>query len=211
MNRLLIATHNPGKITEIKLGLKELEKRKIVLTTLNDVGVEDEPEETGANFKDNAFLKAKYYGERTGLPTLSDDGGLVIPYLNGEPGVKSSRWLGRKATDKELVDYTLKRLKKAKEDERKAYLELYLCFYDPQSGKAEFESEKIMGTIALTPSTNSQPGFPYRALLVVDRFGKYYDELTHEEHQEINHRLKALKRLTQKILGHYNEDIIVLK
>lgn len=211
MNRLLIATHNPGKINELRNGLLELKNHQIEITTLNDVGVGEEPEETGTTFKDNAFLKAKYYGERTGLPTLSDDGGLVIPYLNGEPGVKSSRWLGYKAKDQELVDYTLERLKKAKDEERKAYLELYLCFYDPSVGKTIFETERIEGRIALKPSSRSQPGFPYRALLVVDKFNKYYDELDRKEHEEINHRLKALKRLMPKLLQSYIKNVNVIK
>lgn len=210
-NRLLIATHNPGKINELKNGLSSLKIAGIEVTTLNDVGVGDEPEETGATFKDNALLKAKYYSEKTGLPTIADDGGLVIPYLNGEPGVKSSRWLGYKATDEELIAHTLHRLQKAKGTDRKAYLELVLCFYDPAAKSTEFETERISGTIVDTPSKKSQKGFPYRAILIVDRFNKYYDELSRDEHEKINHRLIALKRLTPKILSHFKDNVIVLK
>lgn len=205
MKKLLVATHNPAKVKELTQGLQELQKSGITLVTLTDVGVGEEPEETGATFQDNSLLKARFYAEKTGLPTIADDGGIVIPYLSGEPGVKSSRWLGRKASDQELIAYTLKRLAGVPHEKRNAYLELSLCFYDPASRKTVFESEKIDGHLALVPFDKFLPGFPYRALLVVDRFGKYYDDLGPEEHDEINHRLIALKRLTKKI-----KDLIIL-
>jgi XTP/dITP diphosphohydrolase len=205
MKRLLVATHNPAKIDELKFGLKQLENRGIEVVTLNDVRVEEEPEETGATFKDNALLKARFYSKKTGLPTLSDDGGLVIPHLNNEPGVKSSRWLGRKATDHELIVYTLKRLQGVPHKERGAYLELYLCYYDPVTKNSLFENERIYGHMETKPFDKYKKGFPYRALLVVDRFNKYYDDLSEDEHQIINHRLIALKRLTKRI-----SDLIIL-
>ena len=83
--------------------------------------------------------------------------------------------------------------------DRKAYLEACLCYYDPQSNATIFETEKILGHISEVPVPKIIPGFPYRALLVVDKFNKYYDELTEDEHQQVNHRLKALKRLTKGI------------
>ncbi len=199
MKRLLVATHNPAKIKELKLGLNEIKDKGIEIVTLNDVRVEEEPEETGTTFRENSYLKAKFYSEKTGLPALSDDGGLVIPFLKNEPGVKSSRWLGRKATDEELISYTLERLSGVPHSKRKAYLELFLCFYDPSSQKSIFENERIDGHIEDKPFRNYEKGFPYRALLVVDRFNKYYDDLTANEHDIVNHRLIALKRLTKKI------------
>jgi XTP/dITP diphosphohydrolase len=200
VKKILIASTNPGKITEIKIGLKELKNQGIEILTLNDVIVgEKEPQETGATFQDNAFIKAKFYADETQLPVISDDGGLVIPYLNNEPGVKSRRWLGYDASDQELVNYTLKRLHGVKLFDRKAYLEACLCFYNPQTNDTVFESEKILGSITETTTLKIIPGFPYRAILIVDKFKKYYDELTEEEHHQINHRLIALKRLVNKI------------
>lgn len=204
MNRLLIATHNPAKIAELKSGLSDLGKAGIELVTLNDVGVGEEPEETGKTFKDNSMLKARFYSHLTKLPTLADDGGLVIPHLNNEPGVMSSRWLGRKASDEELIEYTLKRLSGVPYEARGAYLELSLCFHDPISGKTFFESETIAGHIAHEPYPNWKRGFPYRALFIVDKFEKYYDLLAPLEHEVVNHRIIALKRLTKKVI-----DLIV--
>lgn len=200
MKKILIASTNPGKITEIKIGLQELEIRGIKVLTLNDVKVgESQPKETGKTFQENAFIKAKFYADLTHLPVVSDDGGLVIPYLKGEPGVKSRRWLGYDASDQELVDHTLKKLQGMRLSDRNAYLEACLCYYDPQSKTIIFESEKIFGHISEAPVPKIIPGFPYRALLVVDKYNKYYDELTEDEHQQVNHRLIALKRLTKKL------------
>lgn len=201
MKRLLIASTNPGKISELKFGLKILSERGITILTLNDVRVGDKkPEESGKTFSENALIKAKFYSEKSKLPVIADDGGLIIPYLNNEPGVKSRRWLGYDASDQELVDYTLERLSGAKPADRKAYLETCICYYNPETGQPIYESEKISGTIAKTPFSKRTPGFPYRDLLIVDQFKKYYDELTPEEHTLVNHRLIALKRLTKRII-----------
>lgn len=203
MKKILISTSNPGKLSEIKKGLNALNKQKITLLTLNDVGVEEEPEETGRTFRANSLIKAKFYGEKTGLPTIGDDGGLIIPYLNNEPGVKSRRWPGYKATDDELIDYCLRNLSGYRWPNRTAYLTVCLCFYDPKTKKTFYEEEKVKGYIAEKPSTKRIIGYPFRALFIVDKYNKYYDELTEKEHEEINHRLKAVKKLAKRI-----EDLI---
>jgi XTP/dITP diphosphohydrolase len=200
MKKILIATTNKAKLKEIKNGLKPLLKQKIKLLTLTDVGVEEKPEESGKTFCENAKIKAKFYAQKTNLPTLADDGGLLIPFLNNEPGVKSRRWLGYEASDDELINYTLERLKNVPKEKRTAYLQVCLCFFDPKTKKIFFEEEKIEGFIAKKPSGKATFGYPFRALFMVKKFNKYYDELTKKEHQQINHRLIALTRLTKKIL-----------
>jgi XTP/dITP diphosphohydrolase len=200
VKKILIASGNPGKIAEIKIGLQKLKSFGIDILTLNDVKVgEYKPEENGKTFKDNAIIKAKFYAYLTRLPVVSDDGGLIIPYLNNEPGVKSKRWLGRDATDLELIEYTLYNLRGCTGSKRIAFLETCLCFYNPQTGKAIFETEKISGYISEVPFSKRTTGYPFRAVFIVDKFNKYYDELTEVEHQQVNHRLIALKRLTKKI------------
>ncbi|MGB9883299.1 MAG: non-canonical purine NTP pyrophosphatase [Microgenomates group bacterium] len=208
MKQILVATTNPAKIEEIIYGLKTFLKEKIQILRLNDVEVEEKPEEIGATFCQNASIKARFYGEKTKLPTIADDGGLIIPYLNNEPGVKSRRWLGYDASDQELIDYTLKRLKNVSFKKRVAYLQTCLCFYLPyQFNLSEkenqqhifFETEKIKGYIAQKPSNKPTNGYPFRALFIVEKFNKYYDELTEQEHQKINHRLIAIKKLVKKI------------
>ncbi len=199
MKRLLVATHNPAKLEELNFALKELENQGIKLISLNDVGVEEDPEETGETFQENSELKARFYGNLSKLPTIADDGGLIIPFLNNAPGVKSKRWPGYEAGDEELISFTLSHLKGVEIKNRTAYLETCVTFFDPETGKVFFEQEKIKGHIAEKPTGRPTNGYPFRALFIVDEFGKYYDELTAEEHDKINHRFKALKRLTKRI------------
>ncbi len=208
IKKILIATTNPAKLEEIKSALKELKKQKITLLSLNDVRVGEKPKENGKTFKENSIIKAKFYGLLTNLPTIADDGGLIIPYLNNEPGVKSRRWLGYEAEDKELIDYTLLKLKGVKKPYRLAYLETCVTFFHPR-GEIDScfrgdnilicEQEKIKGYIAEKESKRPTNGYPFRALFIVEKYNKYYDELTEEEHKKINHRYKAIKKLLNKI------------
>jgi XTP/dITP diphosphohydrolase len=196
-NKILIGSHNQGKINEIKIFIESLSKNLHILS-LNDLNVDEEPEEIGETFLDNAILKAKFYFEKTKIPTIADDGGLIIPYLNNEPGVKSKRWLGYAASDEELINYTLERLKEAKDEERIAFLETCVCYYNGEN--LVWEQEKVKGYIAKEPSKNRIKGYPFRSLFIVKEFNKYYDELTEEEHLMVNHRIKALKKLMNRIL-----------
>jgi len=197
--KILIATHNPGKLAEIEKSLSILEKKNVQLISLKELGINQSPRETGETFQENSLLKAKYYAELTNLPTIADDGGLGIDILNGEPGVKSRRWPGHEATDEELIAYTLNSLRSYIGADRTAYLQTCITFYDPKTKKTFYETEKIDGYIAETPSNKRIKGYPFRALFIIKKFRKYYDELTDEEHKEINHRLKAAKRLAKKI------------
>lgn len=199
MRQLLIATHNKGKLAEIKKGLKPIEERGIKVLCLLDLAIDKKPEETGKTFEENSKIKAEFYADLTKLPTIADDGGLIIPYLNNEPGVKSRRWPGHEATDEELIQYTLFHLEGVRVADRTAYLQTCLCFYNPVENIFMCESEKIKGRIAEKPIEHFTPGYPYRALFIVEKFNKYYDELIPSEHGEINHRLKALKRLVKRI------------
>jgi XTP/dITP diphosphohydrolase len=94
--RLLVATHSAHKLAELR-ELLELEQAEIV--GLADVGVDDEPDETGTTFETNARIKARFGARRTGLPTLADDSGLEVDALDGAPGVRTRRYAGPTATD----------------------------------------------------------------------------------------------------------------
>lgn len=204
-SKILIATHNPAKLSEIQRGLEPLIDQGCKLLSLKEINITETTLETGKTFRENAELKAKYYGKISKLPTLADDGGITIDALNGEPGVKSRRWLGYEASDKELINFTLDRMEKFKNSDRKATLEMCLCFYNPKNESVIFETEKIDGKIAQKPSGNKTSGYPFRALFIVDKYKKYYDELTENEHEEINHRLKAVKKMAKKINNKFFE------
>ena len=89
--KLLVATTNPGKMREIAGILNRL---RVDLVSLTDIGEIPEPEETGLTFAENARLKALYYHQATGLPSVADDSGIEIEALDGLPGVHSARWEG---------------------------------------------------------------------------------------------------------------------
>lgn len=195
MNKLLIATTNPGKLTEIKRFLGGL---SVELVGLKDIGITDAVEETGSTFEENAILKAKYYCQKSGLPTLADDGGFEIEALGGQPGIKSHRWIhgDREDTDEELIAYTLEKLKGLPQAKRGAQLRLVLAFVLPDGNVTTVE-EKTRGIVAEKSSEHRIPGFPYRSLLFLPEINKYYDHdlLTPEETEQFNHRKRALDRL----------------
>lgn len=199
MNTLLIATHNHAKIKELKFGFRNFKKTGLKILTLADLKIKDKPDENGKTFKENAGIKAEFYADLTNLPAIADDGGLIIPYLNNEPGVKSRRWLGYEASDDELINHTLSHLRGGIRANRTAYLETCICFYNPMTKKTVYEQEKIRGLIADKPYRHWERGYPYRALFIVEKLNKYYDELTEKEHLQINHRLKAVRKLIAKI------------
>ncbi len=200
IKQLLIATHNKAKLGELMMGIKKLSDQGIKILSLHDLYITEDPEETGKTFEENAVLKATYYARLTGIPTIADDGGLMIPYLNNEPGIKSKRWLGREASDEELINFTLYNLRGCARDDRTAFLQTALCFFDPITEKLITRQERIKGYIAEKQSGRPTLGYPYRALFVIEKWGKYYDELTEEEHHAISHRLKALRWIVEKIV-----------
>ena len=94
--RLVIATHSAHKLRELR-ELLELERGELV--SLDDLGITDDPEETGSTFRTNAAIKARFGARATGLPTLADDSGLEVDALDGGPGVRTRRYSGPDATD----------------------------------------------------------------------------------------------------------------
>ena len=193
MHKLLIATTNPGKLDEIRKYLSDL---PIELVGLKDLNITDKIEEAGTSFKDNAILKAKFYAQKSGLPALADDGGFEIDALHGEPGVKSHRWIhdDREDTDDELIEYALEKMKSLSRARRGAQLHLVLALVLP-NGKIHTVEEMVRGIVPEIPSSIRVAGFPYRTLLFFPEIGKFYNELSEEEHERFNHRKKALEKL----------------
>lgn len=193
--KLLIATNNKGKQIELK---KFFADKDIKILFPKDLKVLGEPEETGSTFAENSLIKAKWYFEKTSLPSLSDDAGMIIPSLNNEPGIKSRRWLGRDATDKELIDYTLERLKEHKnKDQRLAYFQTVITYFD---GTNIFQTNgKVEGFIPNKAHGYIMKDYPYRSVLIVNGPNKYYNDLTTEEHLIYNHRMIALDKMWQRL------------
>lgn len=193
MKKLLIATTNSGKLAEIRRFLSEL---PLELVDLDDVGITERVEETGKTFEENTILKAKFYAQKSGLPTIGDDGGFEIDAFGGEPGVKSHRWIygDRENTDEELIEYTFKKMKGIRN--RGAQLRAVLALALP-NGQIHTATAVTRGIIPERPSDERVPGFPYRSILYIPEIRKYYnhDKLTPEETEKYNHRKQCLDQL----------------
>jgi len=189
--KLLIATTNLAKLREYKELLKGL---PLKLVSPKDLKIKRKPNENGKTFRENAIKKAKFYSKITGLITLADDGGLEIDYLNGEPGVKSHRWPGHEATDRELIDYTLKRLKGVLWRKRKAQFRVIVALAIPGKKVLTFEGKK-RGIILTKPRGRVIPGYPFRSIFYLPKYGKSFNELSFKEEIKIGHRRQPIKKL----------------
>lgn len=195
MKKLLIATHNPGKLKELTVLLSEY---PLKFVSLPDVGIYDDPEENGTTYKENSQKKALFYAQKSGLPALSDDGGLEIAALDNKPGIHSKRWLGPHTTEQDLITHMQKIAKELPDDNRTARFTTVISLALPE-GNVWSVQGTVEGIISKEPSMNQSPGYPYRSFFFLPPLNKYYfeSELTPEEQQAYNHRVKAISQLQQ--------------
>lgn len=191
--KLLIATKNPSKAREIKKFLGD-SFESVTLTDLKDA---PDVKETGETFEENAILKATKYFEWSGISSVADDAGLQIDFLNGEPGVKSRRWLGYEMKDQEMINTALDKLKGVPREKRTAHLRTVGAYFDGKNILTE--TAAIDGYITEEQTVECEPGYPFRAIFWILRFNKLYQDLTHEEHEQINHRRMVYGKLAKKI------------
>jgi XTP/dITP diphosphohydrolase len=193
MNKLLIATTNPGKLREI-LGI--LDGVPIELVTLNDCDPVTEPEETGTTFAENARLKARYYSKATGLISVADDSGLEIEELDNAPGVHSARWYG--------TDYSTK-FRKIQELFRERGVSgsraRFVCHVAVADGDAIiFEAAgAVEGEIASDPRGSN--GFGYDPIFYYPAFGSTLAELNSNKKASVSHRGKAFRALREYLMN----------
>jgi len=192
--RLLVATTNRDKIREIR---SVLASAPVDLLTLSDVPRVVEPEETGATFAENARLKACYYAQHSGMLTVAEDSGLVIDALDGEPGVRSARFLRPDASYPERFAGIFERLTKCPERPRTARFVCALAVAD--GDRIEFEAEAtIEGEIAATAS--GRQGFGYDPIFYYPPYGATLADVSEEDKLAVAHRGKAFRILAEWIL-----------
>lgn len=166
------------------------------IISLVDSNIKEDVEENGKTYKENSQKKALFFAKLTGLPTITDDGGIEISALNNEPGVKTRRWLGFEATDQELIDYMMHISKTLPDDNRTAFFKTVVSFALP-NGKVWSEEGEVKGEISKKPYLKLLKGYPYRSFFYLPQIKKYYheNELTREEEKLYNHRYKAIQKL----------------
>jgi len=191
VNRLLVATNNPGKRREFRLLLAEL---PLVLVTPAELGLDLDVEETGATFEANAVLKARAFAAAAGLPALADDSGLEVDALGGEPGLRSARWVG--GSDADRVAALLDRLVEVPDAARSARFQAVVALAWPE-GRIVLGRGVVEGRIAQAP--RGQGGFGYDPVFLIEAGGhggeRTLAELPAGEKHRLSHRARAVQAL----------------
>ena len=186
--KLLFASNNPAKIIEYS---QMLSAEGIEVVTLKDLNITNKIEENEATFKGNAIKKAKFYFEKSDLPTLAEDSGFEIDYLGGQPGVKSRRPKGYEATDEELVKWLKEKTAGIPKDKRSCRFRAVSCLV--KSSDEIYTSEhSIEGYLTDEVRDDYDPGFPYRSMFIEKDTNQYLMDLSQEEYENINHRKKNI-------------------
>lgn len=185
-SKLVIASHNPGKVREIAALLQPF---GCDVVSAGDSGL-DEPEETGATFAANAELKARAAAMGSGLPALADDSGLAVTALGGEPGIYSARWAG---PDKDFnIAMQTVEDKLAGKDDRSAHFVCALALCWPDGHMETFEG-RVDGTL-VWPMRGDQ-GFGYDPIFIADGYDITFAEMDPMEKHRISHRADAFRKL----------------
>lgn len=186
--KVLIATQNKGKLFEFDSLLVDLGYQVVSPASIDQVK-DLEVAETGVTFEENSYLKAKEFGDKTGLLTIADDSGLEIDALDGFPGVRSDRWFVGTAQQKNQA--LLEKMQDIKD--RTARFVSCLCLYDPITKKEVFFRGEIEGEINLEPAGDA--GFGYDPVFVPFGFDQTFAEMGKDVKNEISHRRIALNKL----------------
>lgn len=199
MQKILVATTNPGKLAEIKEYLGDL---PVEFVSLKDVHITSDVEENGKTYQENSQKKAVDYAVLSGLPAISDDGGLEIDMLDGKPGIDTKYFGDSKGSDEAIIEKMKQLLLDAPDNKRGARFIAVLSFALP-NGEVWSKRGTVELALAKKPSETYVKGFPYRSFLMVPQLNKYYheSELTEKERKEYNHRYKALQQLKSVIVA----------
>lgn len=184
--RLVIASHNPGKVSEIA---ELLAPFGVQVVSAGELGL-PEPKETGKTFVENAELKALAAARATGLAALADDSGLSVEALGGDPGIFSARWAGP-AKD---FGYAMKRIEKALEgkDDRAAHFVCALSLAWPDGHVESFEGF-VHGSLVWPP--RGSRGFGYDPMFLPNGQAETFGEMEPEAKHAISHRAEAFRLL----------------
>jgi len=195
--KILLATHNPAKVKDYQ---KILQEHGLIAETLESLNIKENFEENQATFEDNAKAKALFYYQLANLPTLADDGGFAIDYLNGEPGVKSRRWLDsiRESSDKEIVNHLVEVIASIPKNQLTARFTTVLCLVKSPK-EVYLAKNSIEGFLTTECRLDYPQGFPYRACFIEKIFGKYLMDLSPAEYNQINHRRKNVEEIIKNL------------
>ncbi len=187
-DKIVIASHNKGKVKEIKILLKPL---KIEVLSANDFDLK-EPLENGLSFEENALIKSSYVSCNTGIPSLSDDSGICFSDLNNEPGIYSARWAGKSKNFQLAMSKVNELIKKVKNPNYDCFFVCALSLSWP-NGRNVTVSGKIDGKFSWPPAGDL--GFGYDPIFTPLGYSKTFAEMEPEFKHNISHRALAFEKL----------------
>ena len=192
MQKVVLATGNPGKVRELADLLADFGLNIVAQT---DLGVES-AEETGLTFIENAILKARHAAAITGLPAIADDSGLAVDALGGAPGIYSARYAGADASDQQNLEKLLVALQDLPDGQRQAQFHCVLVYLRHAEDPTPLVCHgSWSGEIAREPA--GEGGFGYDPVFFVPTLGKTAAELSKAEKHAVSHRGKALALLLE--------------
>tara|TARA_B100001029_G_C15051577_1_gene451129 strand:+ start:1768 stop:2388 length:621 start_codon:yes stop_codon:yes gene_type:complete len=192
-NKIVVASHNQGKVREINALLK---KKGIQTVSLKKFNI-NEPRETGSTFIENSVLKSRNTSIKTNLPAIADDSGLCIPVIDNQPGIYSARWAGRKKNFSLAINKIEEKMKTVCEmtkKDRKAFFVCALSLYFPDHTHKVFEG-KVYGHLQFPPKGYN--GFGYDPIFVPNGYVKTFGEMEYNFKERISHRAVAFKKLNK--------------
>ncbi|MFT3968925.1 MAG: RdgB/HAM1 family non-canonical purine NTP pyrophosphatase [Micropruina sp.] len=191
--RIVLATHNAKKLTELRRVVAE-QRLALDVLGLDEVTAYPEPAETERTFEGNALLKARACVAATGLPALADDSGIAVDLLNGMPGVRSARWAGTGATDQANLDLLIAQLADTDPADRTARFVCAVAYVDA-AGAEHVLRATMEGTLVSEPRGSN--GFGYDPIFVAEGNTRTNAELSAAEKDAISHRGKAVRAMLQ--------------
>jgi XTP/dITP diphosphohydrolase len=189
MKRVLVATNNAGKVTELRALLSGVDVDLVTLRELDHIEVE----ETGSTFVENAEIKAAGYARQIGLPAIADDSGLEVDALDGRPGVLSARYGGADMPFKKKIEMLLDEIKNSARENRAARFVCAISVTDKNGNILETKTGICHGSIAF--SARGEGGFGYDPVFIPDGYDKTFGELSSAIKSKISHRGRAFREI----------------
>lgn len=192
--KIIFATGNQGKMKEIRMVMEDL---GMEILSMKEAGLDMDIEENGTTFEENALIKARAIADcAKDAIVLADDSGLEVDYLNKEPGVHSSRYMGEDTSYDIKNQQIMDLLEGVEEQQRSARFVCVIAAVFP-NGKEQVVRATIEGRIAR--ESKGSNGFGYDPIFYVPEFGCTTAELTLEQKNKISHRGKALEKMKENI------------
>ncbi|GAB2923774.1 RdgB/HAM1 family non-canonical purine NTP pyrophosphatase [Streptomyces mayteni] len=195
MERLVLATRNAHKVTELRaiLGAAGVDTELVGADAFPDL---PDVKETGVTFAENSLLKARALAAATGLPAVADDSGLCVDVLGGAPGIFSARWAGRHGDDRANLELLLAQLADVPDQHRGAHFACAAALVLPD-GTERVAEGRLRGTLRYAPA--GAGGFGYDPILQPDGETRTCAELSPAEKNAISHRGRAFRALAAEL------------